>query len=215
VSILAHDFGCGGYLLPTQMELLYGGCENRGHCSACRESPFSRCVDVRDLESAGITTPADLHALVPSVAVYSGGQGSIQASLRGVGNLAGNTYAEQAIAFSLDGAYIARGEAIGGNFFDLERVEVLKGPQGTLYGRNTNAGAINLITKKPEIGKLSIDVGVDVGNYDKYAFDGATNLPVSDNSALPAAHSPCGYFSDGYNGRMDGARRLVMEAKRI
>jgi iron complex outermembrane recepter protein len=163
-----------------------------------------------DLQDAGVTSQADLTRLVPAVSIYSGGQGSTQASLRGVGNLAGNTYAEQAIAFSLDGVYISRGEAIGGNFFDLDRVEVLKGPQGTLYGRNTNAGAINIITRKPEIGHLGGDVEGEVGNYGKYRAEGAVNIPTGDTAALRIAAQRVyhnGYFSDGYDDQDEtGAR---------
>jgi iron complex outermembrane receptor protein len=163
-----------------------------------------------DLQDAGVTTTADLTRLVPSVQIYSGGQGSTQAALRGVGNLAGNTYAEQAVAFSLDGSYIPRGESIGGNFFDLERVEVLKGPQGTLYGRNSNAGAINLITKKPVIGKMGVDLQAEGGNYGHYGIEGAVNLVTGDTSALRVsgqriAHN--GYFSDGYNDQDETAAR--------
>lgn len=163
-----------------------------------------------DLQDAGVTTTADLTRLVPSVQIYSGGQGSTQAALRGVGNLAGNTYAEQAVAFSLDGSYIPRGESISGNFFDLERVEVLKGPQGTLYGRNSNAGVINLISKKPVIGMQEFDLQAEAGNYDHYGVQGAANLSTGANSALRISgqrimHS--GYFSDGYNDQDEAAAR--------
>jgi len=168
-------------------------------------------LSAQDLRDADVTTPADLTRLVPSVSIFSGGQGSTQASIRGVGNLAGNTYAEQALAFSIDGVYIARGEAIGGNFFDLERVEVLKGPQGTLYGRNSNAGAINLISKKPVLGEFGGDVEADVGNYGKYSVQGALNVPVGDVAALRLAAQRVyhdGYFSDGYNDQDETDARL-------
>ncbi len=69
--------------------------------------------------------------------------------LRGVGSLSTDANAESAIAYNINGVYIARPNGIGPIFYDLERTEVVKGPQGTLYGRNATGGAINLITKRP------------------------------------------------------------------
>jgi iron complex outermembrane receptor protein len=159
-------------------------------------------VSAQELVDAGVNAEEDLTRLVPALSVYQGGQGSIQASIRGVGNLAGNTFAEQAIAFSYDGVYIARGEAIAGNLFDLDRVEVLKGPQGTLYGRNTNAGAVNLIARAPVLGQWSGDGEVDAGNYSAYKVEGALNVPLGGNSALRLAGQKVyhdGYLVGGYD----------------
>jgi iron complex outermembrane recepter protein len=168
-------------------------------------------LTAKDLDNAAVNSQNDLTRLIPDVNVYQGGGNSTQASLRGVGNLSGNTYAEQAIAFSLDGSYIARGEAVSGNFYDLDRLEVLKGPQGTLYGRNTNAGAINIITQKPIIGEFGGNVEASFGNFDKYSVEGAVNLPTSDESAIRLAgqrvyHS--GYLSDGYDDQDESDGRI-------
>lgn len=168
-------------------------------------------VSAQDLIDAGVSAQEDLTRLVPALSIYQGGQGSTQASIRGVGNLAGNTFAEQAIAFSFDGVYIARGEAIAGNFFDLERVEALKGPQGTLYGRNTNAGAVNIIPKSPTLGQFGGDAKIEVGNFKAYTVAGAVNVPLGASSALRIAgqrnyHE--GYLSDGYNDQDDLAGRI-------
>jgi iron complex outermembrane recepter protein len=159
-------------------------------------------VSSDQLRNDDVSSQTDLTRIVPSVSIYAGGGGSTQAVLRGVGNFTGNTYAEQAVAFSVDGVYLARGESVSGNFFDLDRVEILKGPQGTLYGRNTNAGAINIITQKPIIGEFAGDAEVEVGNYSKYLIEGALNLPTSDGSALRIAGQRVfhtGYLSDGYD----------------
>ena len=73
----------------------------------------------------------------------------LQIAIRGVVSLDMTEKGDPSAAFNIDGAYIARYEAQVGAFMDLERIEVLRGPQGTLYGRNATAGAINLITAKP------------------------------------------------------------------
>src|SRR5262245_49439864 len=99
-------------------------------------------VDADTLRRASVTTAADLSVVVPSL------QGATQAGypvffIRGVGSRALNPYSEPAVAFNLNGVYVARPNAINGQFFDVDRGEVLKGPQGTLYGRNATGGAIN------------------------------------------------------------------------
>ena len=86
-----------------------------------------------ELVRAGITQATDVTKLVPGVAIAPTGPVT-QIFIRGVGSYAVNPYAEQAVAFNVDGVYIAPSVALGGVFYDLSRIEVLKGPQGTLYG---------------------------------------------------------------------------------
>jgi iron complex outermembrane receptor protein len=83
---------------------------------------------------------------------------SVQTYIRGVGNTGTDANAESAIAYSINGVYNSRPNGIGPIFLDLDRVEVLKGPQGTLYGRNASGGAINLITRQPTLGKYGGNV---------------------------------------------------------
>ena len=114
--------------------------------------------------------------------------GKLQIAIRGVVSLDMTEKGDPSAAFNLDGAYIARPEAQMGAFLDLERVEVLRGPQGTLYGRNATAGAINLITAKP--GKVfGARVEAEVGNYGAQRLEGMINVPVNDVISLRAAAS--------------------------
>jgi iron complex outermembrane recepter protein len=168
-------------------------------------------LSVDDLQKMGLYSQADLPRAVPAVGIFNGGGGTTQATLRGVGNLAGNTYAEQAVPFNLDGEYLARGEAVNGQFFDLERIEVLKGPQGTLYGRNASSGTVNIITAKPKIGEFGGNLQLEVGNYGKYLVSGALNVPTNENSALRLSGQRVyhdGYLSDGYNDQDETSGRL-------
>ncbi len=106
------------------------------------------------LVSQSITRADDLTRLVPALQVAPASSFT-QIYLRGIGTFGANAFAEQGVAFNLDGVYLSRPAAPAALFFDLERMEVLKGPQGTLYGRNASGGAVNLITAKPKLGEVS------------------------------------------------------------
>ena len=107
---------------------------------------------------------------------------------------------DSAVTTNIDGVPIARPTGVSGMFYDLERIEVLKGPQGTLYGRNATGGAINVITQKPKYGETSGYINASYGNYDALNVNAAINLPVGEKSALRIAGTLSqrdGYFSDG------------------
>jgi iron complex outermembrane recepter protein len=164
------------------------------------------------LARVGVSQPQDLTKLVPALKLAGIGGGGTQVTVRGVGNFAGNPYAEPAVAVNLDGVYLARSGGPDGLFYDLDRVEVLKGPQGTLYGRNATAGAINIITKKPTK-DLSLDATVEAGNYDLWRGTLAINVPVSSTLQVRASGTVThrdGYSSDGYNDDKTQAGRLQL-----
>lgn len=139
-----------------------------------------------DLKTVGVNTVSDLQNLVPGVSIGKGGFGT-NISIRGVTSTDQTSKGELGIAFNIDGAFIGRGQEQGVAFFDLERVEVLKGPQGTLYGRSSTGGAINVITKKPEFDRVSGYGRVEFGNYDTKRVEAAINLPVTDTFAVRLA----------------------------
>jgi len=162
----------------------------------------------QELENGGVKEATDLGSVVPGLTVSLGG-GTVQTYLRGVGSFATNANAESSIAYNIDGVYISRPNGIGPIFFDLERVEVLKGPQGTLYGRNATGGAINLITRKPEAG-LSGEISAEYGNYDNVRLSAAVG-GGSETFAVRGAvqyNKRDGYLSDGYDDADSIAARL-------
>ena len=119
--------------------------------------------------------------------------------LRGVGNFNGNALSDAAVAFNVDGVYVARPSSASGVFYDVDRVEVLNGPQGTLYGRNATAGAINVLTKNPDF-VLSGGGEIEGGDYSNFRAAGDVNLPVNDWIAVRGAFqvaSRHGYLDDG------------------
>ncbi|MDF2640348.1 MAG: tonB dependent receptor family protein [Novosphingobium lindaniclasticum] len=168
------------------------------------------------LVSAGISETAGLSRLVPSLQVTPSGGSSTSFYLRGVGTLQSNSFGENPIAFNYAGVYVARPTAPIGAFYDLERVEVVKGPQGTLYGRNATGGAINVLPRRPELDSFSGDLTLEYGNYDTKKASGAINLPVSESVALRVAGQVVdrdGYLSDGYNDEVGQAARASLLIK--
>ncbi|MGE4429553.1 MAG: TonB-dependent receptor [Sphingobium sp.] len=153
------------------------------------------------LTEQSVTQATDLTRLVPALQVAPAAA-LTQIYLRGIGTFGSNAFAEQGVAFNLDGVYLSRPAAPAALFYDLERMEVLKGPQGTLYGRNATGGAVNLITAKPKLGVVSGFATAEYGNYDTLKGTAALNLPLSDIAAVRISGQYAkrdGYYSDGYD----------------
>jgi iron complex outermembrane receptor protein len=171
-------------------------------------------ITAEALASAGVQDAQDLTRIVPALNISSIAGSGTQVSIRGVGNFAGNAYAEQAVAMNLDGVYLSRPAAVSGLFYDLERVEVLKGPQGTLYGRNATAGAVNIISKRP-VDELQGEASVELGNYETRRVFGMLNVPLGATTAVRAAIQTSrrdGYLSDGYDDDDGKAGRISLKS---
>ncbi|MDB5367566.1 MAG: hypothetical protein JWM77_3493 [Rhodospirillales bacterium] len=116
------------------------------------------------LQARGILTTVDLAQFTPGLQ-FSTNAAYAQPYIRGIGSNQLNVASDPSVAVNIDGVYVTRPASQIANFLDVERVEVLKGPQGTLYGRNATGGAINIISNSPTrewTGKAS----VEIGNYD-------------------------------------------------
>ncbi len=117
--------------------------------SAESKTPVSMSVvSAEALASGGLDRPADIGARLPGVSI-DGAAAGLRITIRGVSNADATEKGEPSAAFMLDGVYIARPHGQNLDFLDVERVEVLRGPQGTLYGRNTTAGVVNVISNAP------------------------------------------------------------------
>lgn len=168
-------------------------------------------VEPDALIQAGVSRPDQLTNLVPALVGQEAGGPYQTFFMRGVGNFTANPYSDPAIAFNADGVYIGRPSSTSGFFYDLSRVEVLKGPQGTLYGRNATGGAINVIPTRPVLGETTAELVAGFGNYSAIEAQGAVNVAVSDRSALRFAANIVqhdGYLSDGTAEQDDWAARL-------
>jgi iron complex outermembrane receptor protein len=168
------------------------------------------------LQDSGVEDFTTLYKIAPNVNVNSGGTGGIGATVIAINGIRAynlDQSTQSPIAVNLDGVYIARMTGLTGMFYDVTRMEVLAGPQGTLYGRNATGGAINVITNQPgkEFGAYA---EVEGGNYGESRVEGAVNLPVSDSFSLRFAgrdYQHRGYFNNGLNdAHEDGGRMSAL-----
>jgi iron complex outermembrane receptor protein len=151
------------------------------------------------LTRAGVAHSTDLNTVIPGIQVGGGGNAA-QVYIRGVGDFAASPLSNPAVAVNVDGIYVSRPQGINSSFYDLARLEVLRGPQGTLYGRNASGGALNLISNRPSLDGVSGYINVGAGNYSLFQAQGAVNIPLGDTVAVRAAANVIdrdGYLSDG------------------
>lgn len=166
-----------------------------------------------EFRKAGVTRPQELTELVPSLQVAATAAPISIFYLRGAGNFTGNALTDAAVAFNVDGVSIGRPHSTAGFFYDLERVEILKGPQGTLYGRNATGGAINVLTQGAVTGEWGGEVSAEFGNEDHVRLDAAVNMPLGQRAAIRAAgfrvdHD--GYLNDGMDEQDDRGARMSL-----
>ena len=136
------------------------------------------------LEEAGVKDIRDIAAQTPGLSIKSRGETEGSVFIRGIGSAAPGIGADPAVGIYIDGLYAARGTNATAAFFDVERVEVVKGPQGTLFGRNASSGAISIITRKPEIGESYGSVLAGFGDEGQQKYELIYNAGLSDNAAL-------------------------------
>ncbi|WP_426028004.1 TonB-dependent receptor [Brevundimonas sp. TWP2-3-4b2] len=136
------------------------------------------------LENAGVRDIKDLQILTPGLTVTSTStEASTTARIRGVGTVGDNPGLESSVGVVIDGVYRSRNSVGFGDLGELSRIEVLKGPQGTLFGKNTSAGVINIITEAPSF-TPGFNAQVDVGNYGRMGASGSVTGPISDKLAF-------------------------------
>jgi iron complex outermembrane receptor protein len=131
-----------------------------------------------ELESRGIDDLGDLNALAPGLQISKTPSNTTiaQITIRGASQINPAIYWDPAVGVYVDGVYLGKAQGSIFNLVDLTRVEVLRGPQGTLYGRNTLAGAINLITRAPS-GEFGGSASLEIGNYNAFVQRASVDLP--------------------------------------
>jgi iron complex outermembrane receptor protein len=150
--------------------------------------------------NAGINSTEDVAILTPSLSITSNSSPfTARVSIRGVGTSQTDPALEPSVGIFVDGVYFSRSGLGMSELTDIERIEVLQGPQGTLYGKNTNAGAISVTTKKPSLEQTEGYIEVTAGNYDLQKLTATVTGPISDTVAYRIAGNATqrdGYFEN-------------------
>lgn len=140
------------------------------------------------LDQLQVSDLKSIVSLVPGLQIgQSSNQAAVDVAIRGIVSTNRTEVGDPAVAFHVDGIYSPRPQGATALLYDVERVEVLRGPQGTLFGRNSNAGVVNIITAKPNADKASGSVDLTAGNYSLFRVKGHLNLPITDTLAIRAA----------------------------
>ena len=168
-----------------------------------------------DLERINAATLSDIQYSTPNLTVSTNNRSNARIGLRGVSDFSRNPGYDNRVSVYVDGIYVGRSAASNQSTLDLERVEVLRGPQGTLFGKNTVAGAINLTTKLPD-GEFNGFVEANVGNYGYQSLTGMVNGSLIDdklygklmvNNSQRDGHVKNLYNGDDLNGIDDQSLR--------
>lgn len=160
------------------------------------------------LERQQIENASDLQQSLPNVTFTKTNFTSSSFTIRGIGDLCTGFSCDSATGIHVNDMPLTSTRLFETEYFDLERVEVLRGPQGTLYGRNATSGVVNFITAKPNLNAFQASLSAEYGNYDSMKVTGMVNVPIGDAIGIRLA----GYYlnRDGYiknifdNSRIDG-----------
>ncbi|NIJ08489.1 iron complex outermembrane receptor protein [Sphingomonas vulcanisoli] len=174
-------------------------------------------VSNAQLVQKGVTDISQLTQLAPALRAIPN-QGSYTSfALRGINSFSANAFADPVVVVNVDGVPLAHPTGAHGLFYDVERVEILKGPQGTLYGRNATGGAVN-VNPAPPAFTFGGFANLEVGNFAEVMGTAALNIPLSEQVAIRAAGQVVhrnGYFSDGTGDDKAQSGRLSLRWKPI
>ena len=141
-----------------------------------------------DLDNRQISTFVDISAIAPGVNVAKNEGFKTVITIRGVGYETNqNAIATPSVSYHLDGIYVASPYSLQTDFLDLERVEVLRGPQGTLFGQNSTGGAMNVITAAPSTEEVFGSADLTLGDHGLTKLRSFINIPLNDKAAVRAS----------------------------
>jgi iron complex outermembrane receptor protein len=164
------------------------------------------------LKQRNVNELNDLNGYVPGLTIAKSEGAERIITIRGIGyETAQNPNSQPGVAFHIDGVYIAHVMALNQDMLDVDRVEVLRGPQGTVFGETSTGGAINVITKKPIIGEASGTASLSYGNYNYLKASGTANIPISSTLAARASVQYLRHDGYGYATKVPGYDRYGLE----
>lgn len=164
---------------------------------------------LRDLQAS---TVGDLQGSIPNLTIHEGDAANAVVYIRGVGQIDSLAFADPGVGVYVDDVYLGRAQGAFLDVYDVDRIEVLRGPQGTLYGRNTIGGAVKFVSKG-----LTNDVAgsaeATIGDYDRREFKGSISGPLIQDKLLAKASLAIakrdGYGENAFDGRSDGDKNLI------
>lgn len=155
-----------------------------------QETPISMAAFTSDdLEMRQIDNLQDLHTHVPNLnfTPHPNSANTALIYVRGIGVIDDQMTQDPSVGVYMDGAYLARSQGLSIDIADIDRIEVLRGPQGTLYGRNTTGGAVNFISKPPSLDAMGFRQTVTLGSRDLMESKTSLNVPLTDSVAIKFA----------------------------
>ncbi len=172
--------------------------------------------DSKALEAQQIENASDLQLTLPNVSFTKSNFTASSFTIRGIGDLCVGVSCDSATAIHLNDSPLFNTRLFETEYFDLERVEVLRGPQGTLFGRNATSGVVNVVTAKPDLSEFGASVDGEYGNFQSIKLKGMINVPLGDTLGVRVA----GFYlnRDGYtenlfdNSRIDGRDMYAVRA---
>ena len=141
----------------------------------------------KSLDAQKIEGGFDLLKAIPNVTFSKSNFSGYNFSIRGIGTKAVSATTDPGVAVAFNNSTLIVNRLFEQEYFDVERVEVLRGPQGTLYGRNATGGVINVLSARPRLGEFEAEVKAETGNYDARRARGMVNIPIGDKLAIRAA----------------------------
>ena len=181
------DTGVGGEIVVTAQR----------QAQSLQEVPIAvSAFSAEMLEKQQIENASDLQLTLPNVNFSKGNFTGSSFTIRGIGDLCVGISCDAATAIHLNGTPLLATRLFETEYFDLERVEVLRGPQGTLFGRNATSGVVNFISAKPRMDGFAASGEFEYGNFNAIKAKGMVNVPLGETLAIRAA----GYYlkRDGY-----------------
>ena len=187
-----------------------------------QETPISiEVLSAEEIQSRGIKNAMDLFEQVAGIQGYAppGTTSDVGLNIRGIGDGSPNLSVDPGAARYIDGIYVGKVVGSGMDITDLQRIEILKGPQGTLYGRNTIAGAVNFVSKDPG-DELGFDLRATAGNYNQRDLSARIDVPLGDRLSMAASYyqrdrdafwDNTNPFQDGLNSTDRNGYRIALQ----
>jgi outer membrane receptor protein involved in Fe transport len=169
------------------------------------------------LEELGLTELDDLSDFVPGLEIQLQSPNNPGYVIRGITSDSGSAQQEARVSVFVDGVPASRARGAVVELFDIERVEVLKGPQGTLFGRGAQIGAVHIISAKPQLDDTEVTGRIAIGNYGQQTYEATVNAPVSDKVAIRLAgisRQRDGYIDNNVEGAKEDLNGVGVEAVR-